>query len=337
MKKIIRALGAVAVLGFGLVACSAPDADVEGSGSGASGSASSSEDESSGGKDSGGKNSGRTGGCGASTMRAGESWSVPIESGGKHRMYQVTTPAEYQADDQTPVVLAFHGMYEHSETMKRLSGFSDKPAIAVYPQGLDGGQGTAWQGAGYSPKTDDVKFTEDILDRVESDLCVDKDRVFAAGFSNGGGFVNLLACRMSDRISAFASVAGAYYEGTRDGCEKASPEPFMEFHGTEDGVMTYRGGDGKGGKYLSVEDFVDEWVVRNGCARDAEVDHPVDGVEHRLYERKCRSDTEVQQYRIDGGGHTWPGAPVHVGQGRDTPDLHATDLIWDFFTDHPAT
>ena len=46
--------------------------------------------------------------------------------------------------------------------------------------------------------------------------------------------------------------------------------------------------------------------------------------------------TEVILYRIEGGGHTWPGRPWTLSWlGKTTRDIVANDLIWDFFEKHP--
>lgn len=319
MKRSFGAVVAVAVLALGLTACGSSSGG-EGSSNASSGSGSSSSSSGS--------------GCGSNRLEPGSSQTVHLTSGGRDRSYLVSVPKDYKADTPSPVVMAFHGRGRDSEQMKKLTGFSDKPAIAVYPQGLTGSKGTSWQGASYASDADDVKFTGDVLDKVESDLCVDTNRVYAAGMSNGGGFASLLACRMSDRIAAFASVSGAYYGGTRAGCNTAGAVPIMEFHGTGDPTMKYEGGNGKGGEYISVSEYIDQWVARDQCSHEAEVSEPVEGVEHRVFSDGCHNGSEVQQYRIDGGGHTWPGAPEGLGTGRDTPNLHATDLIWEFFQNH---
>ena len=84
------------------------------------------------------------------------------------------------------------------------------PALVAYPQGTVGTDDRpSWQGAPYSSGADDVRFTSDLLDRLEADLCVDPGRVYASGKSNGAGFAGLLACRLADRLAAVAPVAGA--------------------------------------------------------------------------------------------------------------------------------
>jgi polyhydroxybutyrate depolymerase len=40
----------------------------------------------------------------------------------------------------------------------------------------------------------------------------------------------------------------------------------------------------------------------------------------------------VVLYRIEGGGHTWPGATVDVDRlGMTTHQVRATDAMWEFF------
>lgn len=85
------------------------------------------------------------------------------------------------------------------------------------------------------------------------------------------------------------------------------------------------------------------WVALNGCDRIPATDllpdrAPLDGtrVTRQTYSR-CSVDTEVALYRIEGGGHTWPGGPQQIAQrivGRTSRDVDATDVIWSFFSRH---
>lgn len=61
--------------------------------------------------------------------------------------------------------------------------------------------------------SDDVGFTKQILDQLEEQYCVDTDRIYATGKSQGGGMVGLLAADadLSMRFAAFAPVSGAFY------------------------------------------------------------------------------------------------------------------------------
>jgi polyhydroxybutyrate depolymerase len=51
-----------------------------------------------------------------------------------------------------------------------------------------------------------------------------------------------------------------------------------------------------------------------------------------------RNGTEVVLYKVEGGGHTWPGGPQYLPPyaiGRVCRDFDATAAIWEFFKKHP--
>ena len=49
----------------------------------------------------------------------------------------------------------------------------------------------------------------------------------------------------------------------------------------------------------------------------------------------CSDHTEVLLYRVDGGGHTWPGGGTQNGLGNTNRDVHASELALDFFKRNP--
>jgi len=52
-------------------------------------------------------------------------------------------------------------------------------------------------------------------------------------------------------------------------------------------------------------------------------------------EIRSGSIDEVELYRVDGGGHTWPGSAMSATSasvtGKTTMHIDATQLMWDFF------
>ncbi|RJQ76741.1 poly(3-hydroxybutyrate) depolymerase [Pseudonocardiaceae bacterium YIM PH 21723] len=273
-------------------------------------------------------------GCGqAPPVRPGTTERFTLGSGGTEREYLLHVPDGYQRDKPSPVILAFHGAGGTDTVLEAFSDLSTLDAIVLYPQGLKGSEGTAWQGAPYASSADDVRFVQDLLDRTETDLCVDTTRIFATGKSNGGGFTALLACRLADRIAAFAPVAGAYYPGTTQGCESSPPVPMLEFHGTEDAVIHYEGGVRHGARYPAIGDWLTTWTEKDHCSAGKERRVAEDVVE--LEWSDCVAGAEVRHYRVEGGGHTWPGATQDSGSGDTTQSISATKTIWRFFQDHP--
>ena len=200
-----------------------------------------------------------------------------------------------------------------------------------------------WQGDPSSKNVDDVAFTMNLLDDVESRYCVDRSRIYAAGKSNGGGFTNLLACdkTASTRIAAFAPVSGAYYQTTDEGkCDantvniQCTPGrekiPVLEFHGTADETIPYDGGARRGECLPSVPHMLREWAKRDGLGSKNETTELYDGKVHRYRYGEGDDDGLVMHYRIEGLGHAWPSQKPN-GDNPDGTYLDATPLIMDFF------
>jgi polyhydroxybutyrate depolymerase len=277
-----------------------------------------------------------TTGCGrALDVPAGQTVKVPLASGGYDRQYLLHVPAGYDPRRPTPVVLAFHGRKGDGTDIEAFSGIDALDAIAVYPVGLPGDAGEpAWQGAPYQPPSDDVLFVSDLLDHLQSDLCVDPARIYATGKSNGGGFTALLACRLSHRIAAFATVAGAFYPETTQGCGPGTPVSIVDFHGTADPTVGYDGETSSHGEPLpALLDWIQGWADHDQCGPAATTTIGTDVTEFAF--QHCAGSSDVVHYRIAGAGHTWPGELVDSGPGSATHTISATDVLWQFFLAHP--
>ncbi|RZS32502.1 polyhydroxybutyrate depolymerase [Herbihabitans rhizosphaerae] len=261
----------------------------------------------------------------------GQSYTGTVTSGGVERTFLVRLPENHRPTRPHAVVLAFHGHGRTSEYQRELSDFSRPDVIAVYPQGLTGTDGkSAWQGAPYSAAVDDVQFTGDLIDELQRTLCVNPSRIHAAGKSNGGGFTGLLACRMGDRIAAFAAVSGAFYPQAGE-CAPRRPVPVLAIHGTADTTIPYDGDAERG--LPALPDWLAAWSARNGCDTEPRAHDLGDGVWRSRW-HSCAGRGAVTHYRIDGLGHDWPST-------RPNPDsevpsvMDATPVIERFFAAHP--
>ncbi|MFP5020441.1 CE1 family esterase [Pseudonocardia phyllosphaerae] len=273
----------------------------------------------------------RSAGCGTpAPQQPGTSVDRTVRSGGIDRRVRLHVPQDYTPDRATPVVLMFHGRGNGGRTTEEFSGLSSLPAIVAYPYGVEGGEGKrSWQGAPYAaPGVDDVAFTGALLDDLESNLCVDPQRVFAAGKSNGGGFVEILGCRMAGRIAAIAPVAGAYYRAGEPACTPGRSVPALFVHGTADPVVPYTGSAERG--LPPIPEKVDEWARREGCDRRPATRRTEPDVTTSTWSG-CADGSRVEHVAVEGGGHTWPGATTYSGEGRTTQTVRATELIGEFF------
>lgn len=277
----------------------------------------------------------RSPGCGtAAPQEPGDSVQHGLASGGLNRSYRLHLPEGYSGRKAWPVVLAFHGRGNDGTRTEEFSKLSELPAIVAYPEGVVGtgdGNRQAWQGAPYSaPGVDDVAFTRDLLDELEADLCLDRRRVYATGKSNGGGFTGILACTASDRITAIAPVAGAFYPSGID-CDPQRPVPVVEFHGTADATIPYAGDADR--DLPAVAEWTGAWAERNDC-RSAPLTRRVEPDISVSDWFGCDRAAGVQHVAIDGGGHTWPGADVNSGGGATTQTIEAHEVLWRFLSPH---
>lgn len=257
-----------------------------------------------------------------------------------------------------PLVLNFHGATSNAAQQEAYTSFSPKADaegfIVVYPQGVTTSAYSfthfnAWQLS--SPEPDDVAFTNQLLDTLQSQLCIDTNRVFSTGLSNGAMMSVRLACSLSNRIAAIAPVAGAYYPplaldlNAAETCPDTRPVPVIAFHGTSDTIVPYNGGPGGIPGFMitfrlpiddntSAEDVMADWSAHNGCTSGRMESNVSTQVDKITYDT-CGGGATVELYRVNGGGHTWPDAPDVPSLGKTTHEINATNFIWTFFQAHP--
>lgn len=262
-------------------------------------------------------------------------WLLLQESTLDSRSYRLHVPKN--AKTPAPLVLALHGMGSSGRQMEGLTGFNalaDRHGFAVaYPDGLN----RKWN---YWDDDKDLAFLVALIDDLVAKGTADRTRVYVTGISNGAYMAQRLAADRADRIAAFAAVAGTMSTRMAEIAKPSRPVPHLYFHGTEDAIAGYDGKDRltKRKLSLSAEEAVVWWAKKNGC-QDAPLaeklpDKEDDGttVERRTY----GGEAPVVFYRIDGGGHTWPGMPGAGGRvlGRTCRDFGASEVMWEFFARH---
>jgi poly(3-hydroxybutyrate) depolymerase len=244
----------------------------------------------------------QTTGCWPARPNAAGSASASIETADGTRTYLLHVPATYNGADAVPLVLGFHGLSSNGAAMEegsQLSARADRPDggfIVVYPQGLVATllatHFNNWQLP--SPEPDDVAFVSQLLDSLESQLCIDVSRVYATGLSNGAMMSTRLACSLSARIAAVGLVAGAYYPPQSDTingaetCPDTRPVPVIAFHGTADTGIPFDGGG-----FLTARLPIDSTTAENVMGDWAAHDNCTSG------RQESRVDTEVRLVQYD--------------------------------------
>lgn len=267
-----------------------------------------------------------TEGCASASAEAGR--EVNLTVGNQTRTALLHVPESVDPGMPPPLVLVFHGFAGSPVAMEVGSDMSEKADeagfVAVYPEGT--GFSPQWDLVG----ADDTEFVDRLLTTLEGEVCFDPRRVYASGFSMGGGMANIVACRLAGRIAGLASVSGVYLPTHSESCMPSRPVPVIAFHGKLDDVLPYDGGTAPGTYHevIGVEDWAVDWADRNGCAEGPERQPAISEAVEPLFWIGCAAPVEL--YPVANRGHTWPGSPLDVSP-ETMDDISATDLIWDFF------
>lgn len=250
------------------------------------------------------------------------------------RTYILHVPSSYDAANPAPLVFNLHG-YGSNATQQFIYGdfrsLADTDGfLVVHPQGTLDDMNSAFWNANWGAAVDDVGFISALIDSLSASYNIDLNRVYSTGMSNGGFMSYTLACQLSDRIAAIASVTGTMTIG--QACNEPKEVPVMQIHGTADGVVAY-GGSNLG---MSIDDVIDFWVNKNGCDTNPQSTMIPDidttdasTAEHYVYTNGTNGSS-VEFYKIIDGGHTWPGAIFNIGVTNQ--DINASEEIWRFFS-----
>jgi len=252
-------------------------------------------------------------------------FSRSIEVDGETREYLIYIPNSYDTIKSVPLLLNFHGFggsaNEFMDDADMRSLAASYSFILVYPQGssLDGF--SHWNacpiGGDNKSDVDDFGFVEAIINKVSSQYNIDVERIYSAGYSNGGMMAYGLANYRSDLIAAVASVSGAMLDCIGS---TSHPMPVVHLHGTSDGVLPYNGSN----DWNSVQSTLEHWINFNNTTTNptvSTVNSEGTTIEHYVYDQGDRS-VSVEHYKYIGGDHVWFSAAF---QGRNT-----SELVWDF-------
>ena len=309
-------------------------------------------------------------------LTPGDHLNSTLEFDGETRLYDVHVPPGYDGSSPVPLVLDLHGVTSSKTFQASLSGFkalSDAEGfIVAYPQGLFGdpndpeastGQifvdpldtlGPSWN-AGYNccvtateAGVDDVGFLLALVNTIAGEANIDPLRVYATGWSNGGGMVHRLACEAADVFAAVAPIANPLPFVPLSTCQPSRAIPVLHFAGIDDIVVPFEGcsptttpcaidGDIIGSAAL---DSFTYWRSVNGCGSD-----PNDPLEEGFVQgtSMCETDTScadgVQVGLCSINGADFGNVPGHILYINED-GLDIDQIAWDFLSQFelpPAT
>lgn len=266
-----------------------------------------------------------------------------LVSSGQGRQYLLYVPPSYDSSKPTPLVISMHAAAVWPAQQMNLSHWNrladEYGFIVVYPAGSGrSGAPKIWNVNRGPGLMSDVRFISDLVDALKATYNIDPARIYANGFSLGGGMAFVLSCTLSDRIAAVGMVSAAQTLSW-SWCTDDRPMPMIAFHGTAD-LVPYEGGPSPDPfhplVFPAVRDWTANWARRNRCEASP-VDAVVSAHVTRLEYKNCGEGAAVVLYTLQGGGHTWPGGkplPEWI-VGPTSREIDATRKMWEFFLEHP--
>jgi polyhydroxybutyrate depolymerase len=251
---------------------------------------------------------------------------------GLDRRYIAYLPDNYRDKGPLPVVLAFHPGLSDPGEFSLVTGLHQARGaenfIIAYPEGFrrTWNSGGGCCGAAVQQNIDDLKFVRTILDDLGSIARIDRRRIYATGYSNGGSMTFHLACEMADVFAAVATVSSSMRQDPRD-CRPSRPVPLFELHGLQDSIVPYNGGvTGAPRRGAPVappvrptRQAIDFWKQVNGTSKAERVSMFGGRADCEMYSGE-REGSMVQHCRLPGMGHRWPG-------GRQTAQAARSDAF----------
>ncbi len=227
------------------------------------------------------------------------------------RTYQLFVPNGLAAGASVPLLLSFHGFGGSGAQHGGQTGWMPFATTHGFIVAFPDGQFRSWQ---FSQGSPDVAFARSVVQQIRNTYCVDTQRTYAGGHSNGAYFAGRLACDAADVFAAVAPYAGGNPDAFRTGCAPSEPVAVAQFHGAADFVVPVSSGAAAR----------DAWISRLAC--DTVPQSAPDAYGPLDHHRNCVGGVEVMWRVYNAQGHMWP-----TGAIRD--DM--LSKMWGFFQTYP--
>lgn len=277
--------------------------------------------------------------------------AIPLSHDGRDRPYLLQIPLSDAGDKPMPLVLELHGRGIDAVRFDQMTGFGALADEAAFALALPSAIGEIWND-GRDPASDvsgpdDVGYLAALMDDAAARLSIDPRRIYVVGMSNGAMMTARLACELAGRIAAVAQVAGTAAAGIAATCRPARPVPILNIHGSADDYAPYEGGMRHSlrgrvvfrharGPAVGVDDWARFWAAANGALEGPVASALPPDTTIRTW-RGPTPSSDVVFYRIERGGHTWPGSRLALPAflfGRTSRTFDATRVSWDFLASH---
>ncbi|WP_437718998.1 hypothetical protein WMF45_22860 [Sorangium sp. So ce448] len=253
--------------------------------------------------------------CPSPALRAGDT-NKTITVGGSNRSYVLHVPAAYDGSKPVPLVVDLHPLGGSGPSERSGSPYpaqtDPEGVIMAFPSGLAGPSGGAWNvGPCCVKNTDDVAFVKAMVAEIQETACIDSKRIYAVGFSMGGGMSHYLACHAADTFAAVAPAAFDLLQENIADCKPSRPITVISFRSTGDPIVPYAGGhsavvSGMPITFLGAKSTLEKWGQINKCTGSPSAE---DSKGCSTFSN-CEGGVEVALCTKQGGGHDYGNAAV---------------------------
>jgi poly(3-hydroxybutyrate) depolymerase len=185
---------------------------------------------------------------------------------------------------RVPLVVAMHFATGSGEAMERATGLTAEARRA----GFDVAYPTATSADRWWRPPDVPKLRRTIA-AIERTGCVDRDRAYLVGWSNGGSAAVRAACELPRTVAAVVLFAAAV--NAARSCTPARTPSLLEIHGTSDPLWPYP----------RARAFVRAWAADNRCGTRATTRVGARGTLYRW--PGCKDGATFEHLRVDGARH----------------------------------
>jgi hypothetical protein len=245
-------------------------------------------------------------GCGMAASQAeGMYVQHDITSKAVARSYRLRLPNNYEPMRAYPLIVLGHGCTGNGGTPFPIEQASKDDAIVVALKSV----GDCFE---YSPTGPDVTYFDDVLAEVSAKQCVDRAKVFMAGFSSGSWLTHTIGCVRAGVVRGQGNASGN--QVNLQNC--AGPIAAMFAHDVNDDQNSFSG----------AEKARDRILAKNGCSTETK---PYD------YDGDPNTPSTCVEYQGCMPGYPVVWCPTMAAQGKPTHNSQvpiSTVGFWRFWS-----
>lgn len=262
----------------------------------------------------------------------------------------VCLPENY---DNAPLVLMLHGYGESAEGFRQKTAFeeeaNERGFVVVYVTGApnleDKTSSNGWNSGIGKSSNKDVEFLRELSIYLCDTYNLDKERIYAVGFSNGAFMTHRLAMEANDVFAGVVSVAGMMPESIWEDKTNDCKINIFQITGEKDDVVPKnKDGSAKYSNAPAIEDVIAYYVDSN----DLTLSETTTIGKKSVLSTYTSADSSIKVWNLDipDGRHSWPDEKItgintnklilDFLEGKDYIEINQlNDISDEYFTDMP--